>query len=84
MMALSGIASTSCSVKKSGSIGDLSMAFAICSISAFRFVVQFFDASSARPCFARVSSAAPPAPFSAGTSARNVSFTSALSAISAP
>jgi hypothetical protein len=83
-MALSGIASTICSVRKSGSIGDLLPALAICSTIAFRFAVQFFDASSTMPCRARVSSAAPPAAFSAGTSARKVSFTSAFSAISAP
>jgi hypothetical protein len=81
---LSGIASTTCSASQSGSIGDLVLAFDICSISGLRFAVQFFEASAATPCLARVSSAPPPAAFSAGTSARRVSFTSALSAISAP
>ena len=81
---MSGIASTTCSASQSGSIGDVLLAFEICSTSALRFAVQFFDASAARPCLARVSSAPPPAAFSAGTSARSVSFTSAFSAISAP
>src|SRR4051812_46152551 len=46
--------------------------------------LQFLDASAEMPCFARAVSAEPPADCSAGTSARNVSFTSALMAISAP
>ena len=35
-------------------------AFDICSTSGLRRAVQFFDASAANPCFARVSSAPPP------------------------
>ena len=45
---------------------------------------KFFGASAANPCFARDSSALPPADFSAGISTRKVSRTSAFSAISAP
>ena len=83
-MAFSGIASTTCSASQSGSIGERSPALDICSTSVLRFAVQFFEASAASPCLARASSAPPPAAFSAGTSARSVSFTSAFSAISAP
>jgi hypothetical protein len=83
-MASSGIASTSCSDSQSGSIGDLSFAFAICSTMALRLALQFLPASAATPCFARVSNAAPPANFKAGISARSVSRTSAFTAISAP
>ena len=80
---MSGIASTTCSASQSGSIGEVLACFEICSTSGLRRAVQFFDASAANPCFARASSALPPEAFSAGTSARRVSFTSALSAISA-
>ena len=84
-MALSGIASTTCSASQSGSIGERSLCFRNLLDQRWRAArVQFFDLSAAMPCLARASSAAPPAAFSAGISTRKVSFTSAFSAISAP
>jgi len=75
-MALPGIASTTCSARKSGSIGERVLFFEICSISVARRAVQFLDLSAAMPCLARASSPAPPAAFSAGISTARVSFTS--------
>jgi len=83
-MALPGIASTTQSASQSGSIGERSLAFEICSTAVARRAVQLFAARAAIPCLARASRPAPPAALSAGTSTARVSFTSALSAISAP